>query len=974
MERGSKKNSVTIGQQLRNAQGVIGIVEKIVQEFIFVRFPDGVQRMRCSSVGRELFEVQPSVEIVEEDKKTPPANVEPSKECAEHSQQRKMPPSGEVKRVNVPRQLQNTAQDVVKNRVTDDGEFAPGRTNLLVRKENNWVPAVFLRFEMKAGRKVVYVNCSGKVSFYAYPSRFVQEVKVGNAFPGEVFMYSDLSDISTIDVNIRRITDAFQKLPLSRRATADERIELPLERKYHERVSEALDVLYSAEMKKFGRSGEIEREAYLKLRDAYTYEREYGFDPFNQGFITAGLMKEDAAKIVRSAEKRMDELEKARQKPYFGRVDCGTSIDDIHTAYIGDMAIQDLVVDWRDKNIGNAFYHSGTLRGSEGIFIALKRIISFENQELFDFKDEINTYVYEGTRRSEAKTEDYAADELLLELLKESRTQQAVHDIIKSIQQNQYRMITYDLEKNILVNGCAGSGKTMILYHRLSYIAYNARAKFLPARTFVITPSELFGSVTDDLIEKLQLADINNAPYLRIIHDFIDEYAEKRHLIGREIFSSRSIDDTWSAAYDEEIYNEYQQILGNIAGDKSSFGNWAFEILSEMVEKYGFSAISADNYAKKLGSIGKLGQYEMKVFTENAWENIETSLSRSEKEQKENEKKEKEKEQKQSEKEKKENEKKRKERRETLKERRQTLKRNMLMLRAVLRHNPLKTKKGEISEAQHGFLGLLDDNETFEKLLCLTYVQKQVTEIIRFLNGGEDETVYLFLCQYALSILKERHELSKSRFDFEELYCLRALVKNFDSLSYEQAWVFVDEFQNYSLFELETLRGVYPKAIFNFYGDFSQCIQSKGVDETNIMSEFMVNCYTINENYRNAFEITQYINKKLGKAMRPIGIHGHVEETPLPYCGFKQDGRTAVIVKKIDSSVVERLHSLIPENSINLVDKDNLRLNSEKLNLMTIQDAKGLEFETVYVIDEGMSDNEKYVAYTRALNRLIVIE
>ena len=72
MERGSKKNSITIGQQLRNAQGVIGIVEKIVQEFIFVRFPDGVQRMRCSSVGRELFEVQPSVEIVEEDKKTPP--------------------------------------------------------------------------------------------------------------------------------------------------------------------------------------------------------------------------------------------------------------------------------------------------------------------------------------------------------------------------------------------------------------------------------------------------------------------------------------------------------------------------------------------------------------------------------------------------------------------------------------------------------------------------------------------------------------------------------------------------------------------------------------------------------------------------------------------------------------------------------------------------------------------------------------
>jgi hypothetical protein len=36
-------------------------------------------------------------------------------------------------------------------------------------------------------------------------------------------------------------------------------------------------------------------------------------------------------------------------------------------------------------------------------------------------------------------------------------------------------------------------------------------------------------------------------------------------------------------------------------------------------------------------------------------------------------------------------------------------------------------------------------------------------------------------------------------------------------------------------------------------------------------------------------------------------------------------------------------------------------------------DCKGLEFFTVYVFDYGMTENEKYVAYTRALDTLVVI-
>ncbi len=41
---------------------------------------------------------------------------------------------------------------------------------------------------------------------------------------------------------------------------------------------------------------------------------------------------------------------------------------------------------------------------------------------------------------------------------------------------------------------------------------------------------------------------------------------------------------------------------------------------------------------------------------------------------------------------------------------------------------------------------------------------------------------------------------------------------------------------------------------------------------------------------------------------------------------------------------------------------------------MTVYESKGLEFTAVAVADKGMTDNEKYVAYTRALKHLAIIE
>ena len=40
---------------------------------------------------------------------------------------------------------------------------------------------------------------------------------------------------------------------------------------------------------------------------------------------------------------------------------------------------------------------------------------------------------------------------------------------------------------------------------------------------------------------------------------------------------------------------------------------------------------------------------------------------------------------------------------------------------------------------------------------------------------------------------------------------------------------------------------------------------------------------------------------------------------------------------------------------------------------MSVEMAKGLEFETVVVMSDQVSENEKYISYTRVTNQLLVV-
>ena len=103
--------------------------------------------------------------------------------------------------------------------------------------------------------------------------------------------------------------------------------------------------------------------------------------------------------------------------------------------------------------------------------------------------------------------------------------------------------------------------------------------------------------------------------------------------------------------------------------------------------------------------------------------------------------------------------------------------------------------------------------------------------------------------------------------------------------------------------------------------------------------------------------------------MRAIGFDGsEVEHIPARSASAwlsSKNGLKAVICAD------ERLEEFA-RKSYNVVRRTG-KISKTKINVMTVYESKGLEFTAVAVADGDMTDNEKYIAYTRALKCLALI-
>lgn len=182
--------------------------------------------------------------------------------------------------------------------------------------------------------------------------------------------------------------------------------------------------------------------------------------------------------MKRALERNM----KAINKPYFGRiVFWDEHYNKEESLYIGRGGISkdtthQIVVDWRAP-VSNAYYENGLGKcaypSSEGEEIAidlkLKRTYEIDSGKLLDYFD----------------TEVIANDDLLTKYLAKNK-QAVLGEIIATIQKEQNEIIRKSPYHNMIVQGVAGSGKTTVAMHRISYILYNYQERFRPDDFYIV--------------------------------------------------------------------------------------------------------------------------------------------------------------------------------------------------------------------------------------------------------------------------------------------------------------------------------------------------------------------------------------------------------------------------------------------------------------------------------------------------------
>ena len=115
-----------------------------------------------------------------------------------------------------------------------------------------------------------------------------------------------------------------------------------------------------------------------------------------------------------------------------------------------------------------------------------------------------------------------ANDELLTKYLAKNK-KAVLGEIIATIQKEQNAIIRKSPRQNLIVQGVAGSGKTTVAMHRISYILYNYADDFRPEDFYIVGSNQiLLGYITSVLpdldvhgVRQMTMSEL----FVRLLHE-----------------------------------------------------------------------------------------------------------------------------------------------------------------------------------------------------------------------------------------------------------------------------------------------------------------------------------------------------------------------------------------------------------------------------------------------------------------------
>ncbi|MBQ6089650.1 MAG: hypothetical protein IJL07_00045 [Lachnospiraceae bacterium] len=655
------------------------------------------------------------------------------------------------------------------------------------------------------------------------------------------------------------------------------------------------------------------------------------------------------------------------------------------------------------------------------------------------------------------------SDEFLQEL-SERRSTPEFKNIVFSIQKKQGEIIRAPYNRDMIVQGCAGSGKSMIMLHRLPILLYDNPNSLSRTNLYVITPSQMYIQLAENMRHQLEISDINMGTIEQYYDHCINKYAgHKAGEYGKINYGSKISSDNEKYVYSQKCIDDiraYFESVGKneVSLDKANalfslkenetrpadtyaqrFGNRLLKLQNvinannEVVVKY-FKGIrdSLDAlYTLSMTLRHRKNEVIREITKQISWNEEEIATARKELEKLDPV----------------ENVIAIKNRNENIEAAEKTIEQlhaellsvetdeyftSILNLNAKIESvlEPFSTLKSEFSqnEVQDIYEAINRIGQLIGGFFMLSWefskIEDKYADYLGSISRGIDKagkciavlqnTTDKYLdFDYYCRIKEEREELYKASVNalkrayenimgnigikptesgnIRAIKCspyiyLQALYCYQGAPSYRESLLAIDEAQGIAPEEIRLLKNINGNnVVLNMYGDVYQHIEgTKGVDSWDEYREIVdFDYYEMLENYRNASQITEYCNRVFGMNMNPINTPGkgvHELNTDAEFrdemitqlMDTQRAGLAAILVT--DDAEARSLmdkFSLYDQKFHDMTDED-FSIHRTRWNIMSIADAKGLEFSSVIVLSGRMSRNERYIAFTRALDDLYI--
>lgn len=662
-----------------------------------------------------------------------------------------------------------------------------------------------------------------------------------------------------------------------------------------------------------------------------TLPKKYSHNPI----LLSNLMSITATKITNIA--------KIKERPYFARIDFkDDKKQNKEKIYIGKIGVLDLdgnivITDWRapistlyyDSNLGRVEYIApeGLIKGD----MSLKRQIIISNNKVTDIFDV-----------------DSVSDDELLKPYLGANADNRLKNIVASIQGEQNYIIRKGIEKNIVVQGVAGSGKTTVALHRIAYLMYNNSDKYKADQFMVIGPNKFFINYISNVLPDL---DAGNAVQLTIeelakkfidedilfedvtknLSDIIDNGVEKKYLKFKNSMNYYRLLDNYLNDVESGFISAKGLVINNI------------QILSKEDIENVYKTVNGSCVSQKLEMTSKVIANRLKN-NNDVYEYIKNSM-------------------------------------DTLCQNEKDVNR---------KRNLIKKEFDMLKElTSNGFEKQLKKLLNIDKVKVLNIYSDFVSSLDGMIELKSD-TMYL---------------LKKKTCQNEDiaalLYIKYYLFGNEKFKGYRQ--VVLDEAQDFGKFTFYMLKLLISNATFSIFGDVAQGIYSyKSIDDFNEILEDVfkeAEYIKLKKSYRTSIEIMNEANKiskeiGLDEALPVIRSAGPVIKSKINKSDkenyivnqvkkYKEAGFKSIAIIYKNQKELVNMNKKLKENSIEseIIYKDQEKYDGG-ICLLTSYLSKGLEFDVViiadaqdeiYKYDNRLDMKLLYVSMTRALHKLELV-